>query len=347
MKKINSYLNRIFIDAMSGMALGLFATLIIGTIMGQAATFFDGRVADYLTYISNIAKSLMGAGIGVGIACKFKSDPLVVVSAAVAGLIGAFPATMTTLNVGAPGNPLSAFIAAYIAIEISSLVSRKTPVDIIVTPVVSIVVGAFVAYWVGPYIADFTKWLGELINWNVEAHPFIGGIILSVSMGIILTLPISSAAIGVMLQLGGLAAGAATIGCCCQMIGFAVMSYRENKVGGLIAQGVGTSMLQMPNIVRHPQVWIPPIISSALLAPISTMVLKMESNAVGSGMGTSGLVGQFSTYSTMVDNGTGTTTVILEIALMHIILPGIITLAICEGMRKMKWIKNGDLKLDL
>lgn len=350
MNGIKKYLHRVFIDGLSGMALGLFATLIIGTIVGQIAGFIPGVAGKYMAYLANIAKTFMGAGIGVGVACKYKATPLVTVSGAVAGLIGAFPSALaggSSLTLGAPGNPLSSFIAAYIAIEVGILISGKTPIDIIVTPVLSIGSGAVIAFLTGPYIAKFTVWLGNLININVEAHPIIGGIVISVCMGIFLTLPISSAAIGIMLGLDGIAAGAATIGCCCQMVGFAVMSYKENGFGGLVSQGIGTSMLQMPNIIKSPKIWIPPIISSAILAPLSTMVFKMHSNAVGSGMGTSGLVGQFSAYGTMVAEGREPVLVLLMILLMHFVLPGVVTLGIAQGMRKAKWIKDGDLKLNL
>lgn len=357
MKGIKKYLHRVFIDGFSGMALGLFSTLIIGTIVGQIAKFVPGAVGMYMIYASNIAKSLMGAGIGAGVAGKYKEGPIVTVSAAVAGMIGAFPTAFAAgdagtvltaaINLGTPGNPLSAFIAAYAAIEVGHLISGKTPVDIIVTPLATIAVGAVIAFITGPYINTFTGWLGTLITINVEAHPFVGGIIVSALMGIFLTLPISSAAIGVVLGLDGLAAGAATIGCCCQMVGFAVMSYRENKMGGLISQGIGTSMLQMPNIVKKPIVWLPPIISSVILAPLSTMVFKMHSNPVGSGMGTSGLVGQFSAYGVMVSEGMKPLVAVGEIALMHFVLPALLTWVICTGMRKAGWIKDGDLKLEV
>jgi len=188
--------------------------------------------------------------------------------------------------------------------------------------------------------------LGSLINWGTEQQPFLMGIIVSVLMGIILTLPISSAALGIILDLSGLAAGAATIGCCCNMVGFAVASYRENKVSGLIAQGIGTSMLQMPNIVRKPIIWLPAIISSAVLGPVGTLVFKMTNNATGSGMGTAGLVGQLMTYQTMVPQE-GYVIVLVKIALMHFILPAVITLLVSEFMRKKKWIRFGDMKLDL
>ena len=345
MKGIKKYLHRVFIDGFSGMALGLFSTLIIGTIVGQIAKFVPGAVGMYMIYASNIAKSLMGAGIGAGVAGKYKEGPIVTVSAAVAG--DAQTVLTAAINLGTPGNPLSAFIAAYAAIEVGHLISGKTPVDIIVTPLATIAVGAVIAFITGPYINTFTGWLGTLITINVEAHPFIGGIIVSALMGIFLTLPISSAAIGVVLGLDGLAAGAATIGCCCQMVGFAVMSYRENKMGGLISQGIGTSMLQMPNIVKKPIVWLPPILSSVILAPLSTMVFKMHSNPVGSGMGTSGLVGQFSAYGVMVSEGMKPLVAVGEIALMHFVLPALLTWIICTGMRKAGWIKDGDLKLEV
>ena len=261
MEKTKKILNRIFIDGLSGMALGLFSTLIIGTIIAQIGTLIGGPVGSYLKAISKVAKTLTGAGIGVGVACKFKEGPLVTVSAAVAGMIGAFPAAPEAITLGAPGEPLGAFVAAYVAIEVGHLVAGKTKVDILVTPLISICAGAAIGLFVGPYITDFMKWLGGLVNVNVEQSPIFGGIIVSVLMGMILTLPISSAAIGISMGLTGLAAGAATIGCCCQMVGFAVASYRENKVGGLIAQGVGTSMLQIPNIVRRPIIWIPAIVS--------------------------------------------------------------------------------------
>ena len=233
MEKTKKILNRIFIDGLSGMALGLFSTLIIGTIIAQIGTLIGGPVGSYLKAISNVAKTLTGAGIGVGVACKFKEGPLVTVSAAVAGMIGAFPAAPEAITLGAPGEPLGAFVAAYVAIEVGHLVAGKTKVDILVTPLISICAGAAIGLFVGPYITDFMKWLGGLVNVNVEQSPIFGGIIVSVLMGMILTLPISSAAIGISMGLTGLAAGAATIGCCCQMVGFAVASYRENKVGGL------------------------------------------------------------------------------------------------------------------
>ena len=349
MAKVKKFLNEIFIDGLSGMALGLFSTLIIGTIIAQVGSLIGGTIGDYLIAISNVAKSLTGAGIAVGVASKFKEGPLVTVSAAVAGMIGAFPGvtSMEAFALGKPGEPLGAFIAAIVAIKLGHLVAGKTKVDIIVTPLVSILTGAVSGFIAGPPISAFMLWLGELVNFNVEAHPVIGGIIVSVLMGMILTLPISSAAIGVSMGLSGLAAGAATIGCCCNMVGFAVASYRENKMGGLIAQGVGTSMLQVPNIVRKPIIWLPAIISSAILGPVASAVLHMTSTPVGSGMGSAGFVGQFAAYASMTEGGMGSLQALVLILVMHFILPAAITLAVSELMRKFNLIKQGDMALDV
>ena len=354
MKGIKKALNYIFVDGLSGMALGLFATLIIGTILEQIGGFVTGTVGTYIVLVSSVAKSLTGAGIGVGMAFKYKTSPLVGVSAAVAGMVGAFASKLlagaVVTNAGmlysGPGDPLAAFIAAFFAILIGSLVSGKTKLDILLTPAVSIIAGSAAGIFVGPPASKVTSYIAEVITWGMERQPVLMGVVVSVVMGICLTLPISSAAIGIILGLSGIAGGAAVVGCSAQMVGFAVASYRENKLGGLLAQGVGTSMLQMPNIVRHPQIWIPPIITSAILGPVSSAVLKMECYSSGAGMGTSGLVGQFMTFSAMVDSGVSAPVVIIEIIVMHFIAPALITLAISEFMRKKKWISFGDMKLE-
>jgi len=262
-------------------------------------------------------------------------------------MIGAFPNVNTSMAfvIGKPGEPLGAFVAAYVAIELGHIVSGKTQLDIILTPFVGIMSGGLAGIWVGKPIARFMLWVGELVNVNVDKQPIVGGLIVAVIMGMVLTLPISSAAIGISLGLSGLAAGAATIGCCCQMVGFAVASFRENKVGGLISQGVGTSMLQITNILRHPFIWIPPIVSSAILGPVGAAVLKMKSNSTGSGMGTSGLVGPIMSYQTMTKSMSNTMALV-EVVVMEFVLPAIITLIIAEGMRKIKLIHDGDMKLE-
>ncbi len=354
MKSVKGILNYIFVDGLSGMALGLFATLIIGTILEQIGGFITGTIGTYIILVASVAKSLTGAGIGVGMAFKYKMSPLVGVSAAVAGMVGAFASKLVAGAVvtdagmlySGPGDPLAAFIAAFFAIQAGSLISGKTKLDILLTPAVSIIAGSAAGIFIGPPASKVTTYIGEIITWGMERQPVLMGIVVSVVMGICLTLPISSAAIGIILGLSGIAGGAAVVGCSAQMVGFAVASYRENKLGGLLAQGVGTSMLQMPNIVRHPQIWIPPIITSAILGPISSAVLKMECYASGSGMGTSGLVGQFMTYSAMTDSGVDPAVAVIEIIVMHFIAPALITLAISEFMRKKKWISFGDMKLE-
>ncbi len=354
MNKIGKWLHRVFIDGLSGMALGLFATLIVGTILKQFGDLIGGTTGNYLYAIGVVAGCLTGAGIGCGVACKFKEAPLVVVSAAVAGMIGGCATDIinnTLINdagriVLKVSEPLGAFVAAYIAIEIGHLVSGKTKVDIIITPVLSICAGSAVGLLVGPPISSFMISIGDLIMWATDQVPFLMGIIVSVVMGVVLTLPISSAALGVMLGLSGLAAGAATVGCCANMVGFAVISYRENKMGGLIAQGLGTSMLQVPNLMKKPILWLPPVLTSAILGPLSTMVFHMTNNKVGSGMGSAGLVGQITTYGEMVSTD-GAILTIIKIVVIQFILPAVLCLIMSEFMRKKGWIKNGDLKLDV
>lgn len=363
MSKVKKLFNRIFIDGLSGMALGLFSTLIVGTIIQQIGNLIGGNLGETLYLIGKVAAALTGAGIGCGVAYKLKTSPLVLLSAATAGMVGAFASKILmgsvlvsgtlgnlTLNEAilliGPGEPLGSFVAAYIGIEIGNFISGKTQIDILVTPLISILVGSFAGLFIGKPIASFMTNLGDLINWGTVQQPLLMGIIVSVLMGMILTLPISSAALGISLSLSGLAAGAATIGCCCNMVGFAVASYRENKISGLVAQGIGTSMLQVPNIVKKPVIWLPAILSSAILGPIGTLILGMENNATGSGMGTAGFVGQIMTWNTMIGTN-GAAQLLLKIALIHFILPAIVTLIISEFMRKKGLIQEGDMTLNL
>ncbi len=352
---MRSILDRIFVDGLGGMAQGLFATLIIGTIIQQIGNFVGGDTGSLIYLVGKMAAAMTGAGIGVGVARKFEASQLVVVSAATAGMIGAFASKLLAGQVmqsdgsmvfSGPGEPLGAFVAAYVAIEVGILIAGKTKLDILVTPLVCIGTGSAVGLFVGPPISRFMTWLGSLINWGTEQQPFLMGIIVSVLMGMILTLPISSAALGVILNLSGLAAGAATIGCCCNMVGFAAASFRENRFGGLLAQGIGTSMLQVPNIVKRPLIWLPAILSSAILGPVGTVLLNMTNNATGSGMGTAGLVGQIMTWQVMTQTEDALI-VLIKIVVIQILLPAVVTLGISEFMRKKKWIRYGDMKLDL
>lgn len=355
MKKVKEVLREIFIDGLSGMATGLFATLIIGTIIQQVGNLIPGMIGDYLYVIGKIAGVVTGAGIGVGVALRLKASPLTTVSAATAGMVGAFASKIIAgtvlveggMMLAGVGEPLGAFLAVITCVYMGRLVSGKTKVDILVTPFVCIVSGSAVGLLLGPGISSFMTWLGSIINWGTEQAPFLMGIVVSVLMGMILTLPISSAALGIILGLNGIAAGAATVGCCANMIGFAVASFRENRANGLLAQGLGTSMLQIGNIVQKPVIWLPAIITSAILGPVSTCVLHMTNNATGSGMGTAGLVGQINAYQTMVGEGVAPGIVLLQIILMHILLPAILSFLISEVMRKKGWIQNGDMKLEV
>ena len=354
MKKLKTICNHIFIDGLSGMALGLFATLLTGTIIQQIGLLIGGNVGDTVYFFGKMAAAVTGAGIGVGTACKFKASPLVIFSSATAGMVGAFASNILAGKVlvegaivlSGPGEPLGAFVAALVGIELGNLVSGKTKVDILVTPLTVILSGSAVGLILGPPISSFMGALGAVINWGTVQQPFLMGIIVSVLMGMVLTLPISSAALGIILNLSGIAAGAATIGCCCNMVGFAVASWRENKAGGLLAQGLGTSMLQVPNIIRKPIIWVPAIISSAILGPIGTMIMNMQSNASGSGMGSCGLVGQIMTWQVMAPIE-GPVVTLIKILVMQFILPAVLTLAVSEFMRKKGWIRLGDMKLEL
>jgi uncharacterized membrane protein len=333
-KKIEFSLKNYLVDATGFMALGLFASLLIGTIFNTIGTKLDIKL--FTEVISPIATQVTGPAIAVSIAYGLKAPPLVLFSSVLVGSYG-----------NELGGPVGAYISTIFATEFGKLVSKETKVDILVTPAVTILVGVFVAGLVGPVISAFMTSFGNLIMKSTTMQPIIMGALVSALVGIALTLPISSAAICIMLSLGGLAGGAATVGCCCQMIGFAVMSYKENGVGGLVAQGIGTSMLQVPNIVKNWKIWIPPTLSSIILGPLSTTVFKMENIPIGSGMGTCGLVGQFGTITAMESVGRSGPSMWLGIILLHFILPAIITLIIAQFMRKKNWIKDGDLKLDL
>ncbi len=349
------FLKRYFIDGLNGMAQGLFCTLIVGLIIKQVGSFIGGDAGGFLISVGTIASVCTGAVIGIGAAHSLQSPRLIIFSSGITGLIGANAAALMkgtlitetgAVALTGPGDPLGAFLAVVAGIEIGRLVSGKTKVDIIVTPIVTIVSGGLVGAIIGPPLSAGMIWLGNAIQVATELQPFLMGVVISVVMGMILTLPISSAALSIILGLSGLPAGAATIGCSTQMIGFAVASFRENKWNGLFAQGLGTSMLQVPNIVRNPKIWIPPTLASAILGPFATVVFKMQNNPAGGGMGTSGLVGQIMTWQTMSPAMNGTT-LIIEIIVLHFVLPAILTLLISEYMRKKGWIKFGDMKLDV
>ncbi|MGG1687384.1 PTS transporter subunit IIC [Pseudalkalibacillus sp. NRS-1564] len=318
-----------FITALSYMALGLFSSLIIGLILKT----IGGQISSlsFLVPIGELAMSLMGPAIGVAVAYGLQAPPLVLFASLLAGAAGA-----------ELGGPAGSYAAAIIAAEAGKLVSKSTKLDIIVTPLITIFAGYGTAALIGPGIQTLLTNFGSLIMWATEQRPIIMGIIVAVLMGLALTAPISSAAIAIMLGLEGIAAGAATVGCAAQMVGFAVSSYRENGVGGVIAQGIGTSMLQVANIVRNPWILLPPTLAGAILAPIGSGWLTMLNNPSGAGMGTSGFVGQIMTLNVMGAGGNIWTAILL----LHFIGPAIISLLISEVMRKKGLIRPGDMKIN-
>ncbi len=337
-KQIREYL----INTLNGMALGLFSSLIIGLILKQIGELTG---IEQLIWLGQVAQFMMGPAIGAAVAYNVKASPLAIFATVAAGAIGAGTVNVTDAGMTiAIGEPMGAFVAALAASEFSKRIAGRTRVDIVLVPAATIIVGGLVGLFLSPAIATFMKGIGAVINTATELRPVPMGIIVAVLMGMILTLPISSAALAISLGLSGVAAGASLIGCSAQMIGFAVISYRENGFGGLIAQGLGTSMLQVPNIIRNPRIWIPPIVASAVLGPIGSAVFKMESNSIGAGMGTSGLVGQFGTIAAMSES-LPMPQLIALMALLHFLLPALISWIVARYMRQKGWIKVDDLHL--
>ena len=360
MGKIKSFLQRkdiIFsgrrygIDALGAMAQGLFCTLLVGTILNTIGQQFNIAflnniiVANYT--IGGLASAMVGPGIAIAIGFALHCPPLV--------LFSLIPVGFAANAIGGAGGPLAVYFVAIIASECGKLVSKETKVDILVTPIVTVLVGIGVSSIIAAPIGAAASAVGDAVKWATMQQPFIMGILVSVIIGVALTLPISSAAICAALGLTGLAGGAAVAGCCAQMVGFAVMSFRENRWGGLVAQGVGTSMLQMPNIVKNPRIWIPPTLASAITGPLATCLFKLEMNGapVSSGMGTCGFVGQIGVYTGWISDITSgaktaiTATDWIGLALICFVLPAILSWFFCAVLRKWGWIKENDLKLDL
>ncbi len=384
METVKKYLKRYFIDAMGAMALGLFASLLIGTIFGTVGKYVNGAnidneflksLAEIFNTVATYAKAATGMAIGVAIAYKLGAHPLVMFSCAAVGAMsnamgavingGAIIKWAATAGAGEgifyAAGPAGAFFAVIIASEIGMLVSKKTKVDILVTPIVTLIVGFAASFLLCPLVSYVMYYLGVFIATATTFQPLLMGIVVSVVVGIILTLPISSAAICAMIfsasaleaaVLNGtsegflLAGGAAVAGCCAQMVGFAVSSFRENKWGGIISQGLGTSMLQMGNIVKNPRIWIPPTLASAITGPISTMVFKLKCQGVAAGMGTCGMVGPLGVIDQMATDGQmGDPMMWIGLVLVCIVLPAVLSLLFSEIMRKLGWIKKDDMLL--
>ena len=347
------------IDALGAMAQGLFCTLLVGTILNTIGQQFHiGFLNDIIVTIGKgegavgytmggLASAMVGPGIAIAIGFALKCPPLV--------LFSLIPVGFAANAMGGAGGPLAVYFVAIVASEFGKLVSKETKVDILVTPIVTILIGIGFAALVASPIGRAANAVGQAIMWATELQPFLMGIVVSVLVGIALTLPISSAAICASFGLVGLAGGTAVAGCCAQMIGFAVMSFKENRWGGLVAQGIGTSMLQMPNIVKNPRIWIPPTLASAITGPLATCLFKLEMNGapVNSGMGTCGLCGQIGVWTGWVaDVASGAKDAItpmdwIGLALICFVLPALLSLVFCEILRKIGWIKENDLKLEL
>lgn len=329
---------RYFIDAMGAMAQGLFASLLIGTILGTIGSLSSLEV---FSTMGEYAKKVSGPAMAVSIGFALKAPPLVLFSLLAVG--------ESANAMGGAGGPLAVFCIAILASELGKAVSKETKVDIIVTPFVTIGTGVLLSMGIAKYIGIAANYIGSLVMLATELQPFLMGIIVAVIMGMVLTLPISSAAICHALGLVGLAGGAALAGCCAQMVGFAFMSFRENRWSGLISQGVGTSMLQMPNIIRKPIVWLPVIITSAVTGPLATCLFKLEMNgaAISSGMGTCGLVGQIGVVEGWLNTGKEIAAFdIVGLVMISLVIPAILTSFLGWCFRKIGWISDGDLKLD-
>ena len=330
---IKKFFNRYFVQAMSAMALGLFSSLIIGLIISQISKIpYLGFLADY-TAVLSASSPVVGGAIGAAIAYGLKHKPLVIFSCVAVGAFGY-----------SVGGPVGAYLGAVLGAELSGLVAGKTKLDIIITPIVTIITGCAFAQLTGPGVQALMTGLGNVLKSATVMEPLPMGILIAVIVGLALTAPISSAALCIIMGLDGLAGGAAVVGCCAQMVGFAVASFRDNGLGGLLSQGLGTSMLQFPNICRRPQIWIAPTLASAILGPLSTCLFQFQCTPEGAGMGTSGLVGQFGTYAAM--SSTMDTWLLLgEMLLLQFVLPAALTLLFDFGLRKLGWVKAGDMKL--
>ena len=343
-----------FVDAMSAMALGLFASLLMATIFGAVLKTellsVGSPLHNFFTLLSKYAPAsggATGAVLGIAVAYALKAPALIMFASGVVGMCGNDLATVITTAEGVEksvcAGPLGAFLCVLVACEVGKLVSKTTKIDILITPAVTLVTGTLVAMLLCPGIAHLMYWLGYFINYATGLYPLVMGIIISVVVGIVLTLPISSAAICAMIGISGIAGGAAVAGCCAQMVGFAVISFRENKWGGVVAQGLGTSMLQMGNIVKNPLIWIPATLASAITGPISTCIFGLECSGVSAGMGTCGIVGPLGVFTDMGFNASS----IVGVILVCLVLPAILSLVFSEIMRKLGWIREGDMKLDL
>lgn len=353
MAYIKKYLHHIFVDGINGMSVGIFATYVLGNILLQLGPYMPYPIRSLFSVFGELLCVLTCAGIGIGIAYKFKGDFWISLSAAVCGMIGGYATDIlagtfssgNTVLLDSPGEPLGAFAAACIGIEIGQLLAGKTDFDCILTPTLTIGSGSLAGLFLAPYISKFLTWFEEILSLSSQQNPFLMGMFLAVLMAAASTLPLHTVVLSYHLHLTGLAASAAAVGCCCSMIGFAVISYRENGISGFLAQGFGTSTLQMANVLRKPILLLPILLSSAILGPVSTILLEMTNTPAGAGLGTLGLGSLISAWRHM-SLTTDPILTLFKIVLLYLLLPAGLSLFFSEWMRKRNWIKAGDLKLD-
>lgn len=354
MNVIKKFFHHLFVDGLNGMACGFFATFVFGSILQQIGTYCGGTLGSLFLSLGKLTAAGTCAGIGIGVACKLKENLWITLSAAVCGMAGGYYSQIAAGTLltnpsslfSTTGEPLAAFIAAYAGIFFGHLIAGKTRFDLLLTPVITIGTRASIGILAGPVVSTFISWFESLIHWGTTLSPFFMGIVVSVLMGLAATLPIHAATLACNLNLTGLAAGAATVGCCCHMIGFAVASYKDNKASGLISQGLGTSTLQISNVLCKPWILLPVILSSAIMGAVSTVLLPITNTTAGAGTGTMGFACSLTTLR-LLSQTEDPALAMIKILLMHFILPGLLTYIFSEWMRKHNWIKQGDMRLDL
>lgn len=352
---MKNFINRFFIEGLKGMACGLFVTWILGMALQQTGLLFHGSLGSFLQNSGSLAMSLTGAGIGIGIASRLQENTFSCLCAAIAGMAGAFSeqildgsfstASHSFIEMGS-GDPLGAFIAAFVAIELARLMTGRFNMDIILAPLAGILGGCLCGFWIGIPVHSLMEQISRLISWGMQQHPLVMGITVAVFMGMVCAMPLSAPALAMILQLNGTAAGAATIGCCCSMIGLALAGYRDNGIAGFLAVGLGTSKLQFPKIIQRPVIWLPSILSSAILGPIGVLFARMTNSTAGAGLGTTIFMGPVMSWQTMAPSG-DFAVILVKILVMYFILPGVLTLSIANAMRKLNIIKPGDMSLNL
>ena len=353
MNFLKKYYQRFMYDGLAGLAIGLFATVVAGNMLETIGLIMGGDIGQFIAMVSKVVKLLVGIAIGVGVATKLGASPCVVVCAAVTGYIGAYAYDIMNgvhfvegnININKSGEPLVAFLASYVTVEIGCLIANRTKLNYLITPIIAITIGAVVSFYVATPIHKVTQMYKNLIVWATGQNEVVMSILVAVLMGLAMTLPISTVALAMSINMTGSMAAAAAIGCCVSMIGYATASFRDNKIEGFILQGLGISAIQMPNIIKNPLICIPTLITSAVVSPIAVCVLNMTCDSAAAGLGSCGFISQILTYQTMVNDGISKNIVLIEILLIQLLIPAVATWFISEFMRKHNFIKEGDMKI--